>query len=571
MRASKAPPIDAAHWRLAVLLALATVAFMLALAPATMLWDRDEALYARTAVEMLRSGDFLLPTFNGATFAHKPPLIYWLMAGSLSVFGHGEFAVRLPSALGLAGAAFFTFLAGARLFGARAGLWAMTFLAISTMAVYLGSAAMLDAVLLLFVCAATWSFVELLYRPDRLLPLAAIFGAALALAQLTKGPVGPAVVVGTVLLTTLLLPKAQRPTLRSLAALAVSAIVSFAVFLAWAIPANTASGGALLGTGIGIHVIGRALAPMEGHGGSGVGGYLATLPVYAPVILIAIFPWILHFPATVSALLRREIGTARERAILWGWAAPTFVMFSLAATKLPHYIFPLMPAVMLAIAATVDSRLEGGLETASRWWLRAGAWIYGVSALAMLVAVVAALLMLREPVAITISVVFGVVCLAAAAIAVVRAQLREQVDLSGIILAIAMPFAYGLLFWLLVPTVEPEIKISRAVADEIRSTVPAGTPTFMTGYTEPSLVFYLDPPVGEVIATLPGDPAEAAAKLAAAPDFVLVATEERLEAIAAAPGAPGFDVRWRRSAINLNAGADRQTVVIARRGLAPGG
>ena len=59
--------------------------------------------------------------------------------------------------------------------------------------------------------------------------------------------------------------------------------------------------------------------------------------------------------------------------------------------------------------------------------------------------------------------------------------------------------------------------------------------------------------------------------LAAAPDFVLVATDERLDAIAAAAGAPGFDVRSRRSAINLNAGADRQTVVVARRGLAPGG
>ena len=256
----------------------------------------------------------------------------------------------------------------------------------------------------------------------------------------------------------------------------------------------------MLGTGIGIHVIGRALAPMEGHGGSGVGGYLATLPVYVPVVLIAVFPWILHFPATVSALLRGEIGGRHERAVLWGWMAPTFLMFSLAATKLPHYIFPLMPAVMLALAATIDARLEGGLDTASRWWLRAGAWIYGVSSVVMLVAVAGALLMLKEPVAITISVVFGVVCLAAAAFAVVRAQLSEQVDLAGVILAIAMPLAYGLLFWLLVPTVEPEIKLSRAIAEEIRSTVPAGTPAFMTGYTEPSLVFYLDPPVGR------GDP-----------------------------------------------------------------
>ena len=43
----------------AVLFAVVIALFLMVLMPATMLWDRDETLYARTGVEMLVSGTFL--------------------------------------------------------------------------------------------------------------------------------------------------------------------------------------------------------------------------------------------------------------------------------------------------------------------------------------------------------------------------------------------------------------------------------------------------------------------------------------------------------------------------------
>src|SRR5882762_4045158 len=54
----------------------------------------DEGRYVGVAWEMLRSGDWAVPTLNGLPFFHKPPLFYWITAGSMSLFGLHEEAAR---------------------------------------------------------------------------------------------------------------------------------------------------------------------------------------------------------------------------------------------------------------------------------------------------------------------------------------------------------------------------------------------------------------------------------------------------------------------------------------------
>ncbi|QNK71892.1 glycosyltransferase family 39 protein [Variovorax sp. PAMC28562] len=60
----------------------------------------DEGRYAGVALEMIRSGDWLVPRLDGLPFFHKPPLFYWIGAASMSVFGVSEWPARLPSVLG---------------------------------------------------------------------------------------------------------------------------------------------------------------------------------------------------------------------------------------------------------------------------------------------------------------------------------------------------------------------------------------------------------------------------------------------------------------------------------------
>lgn len=64
--------------------------------PTLLLWD--ESIYATSAIEMEKSGDYLVQyRLHGSTI--KSPLTPWLQILSMKVFGYNEFAVRLPSAI----------------------------------------------------------------------------------------------------------------------------------------------------------------------------------------------------------------------------------------------------------------------------------------------------------------------------------------------------------------------------------------------------------------------------------------------------------------------------------------
>ena len=91
-------------------------------------WRTDvvsmEGIIALGGRHMLESGDWLVPRLYGEIYAFKPPLAYWLAAGTEALFGRQtEFTLRLPTALcGLAlGLAFLVGMG--RMVGPRCGLY----------------------------------------------------------------------------------------------------------------------------------------------------------------------------------------------------------------------------------------------------------------------------------------------------------------------------------------------------------------------------------------------------------------------------------------------------------------
>src|SRR5574342_754431 len=79
---------------------LLAAALLLSFLPGRMaLLDPDEGRYAAAAREMAATGDLIVPRFNGEPRLNKPPLIYWLQAGSFSILGARETAARMPSLL----------------------------------------------------------------------------------------------------------------------------------------------------------------------------------------------------------------------------------------------------------------------------------------------------------------------------------------------------------------------------------------------------------------------------------------------------------------------------------------
>ena len=414
-------------WGAALALAGAIFAGLLALAGRTTLWDRDEPRFAQATVEMIASGDYLVPTFNGKLRPDKPALVYWLMSLPVRLLGPTAVAARLWSAAAMAAAALLTFATARRLLPARAGLWAMAVMATTPLAIVEGQAATTDAVLLAAVTAAMACFAAVLIPgAGRMATLAERrigghgspwpwlgLGVALGLAQLAKGPVGLAVPALAIAATLVISRRRQRagtgadaggaaaeamkagagvtaaavpmpvkpgamPPLAALARrAALAALLGVGIFCAWGVPANLATGGELARLGIGKHVVGRALGAMEGHGGAGWRGWAAGLPFYLVVTWIGFAPWVLWLPAAISAALGGRLGGERGRALLIGWSVPTLALMTLVATRLPHYVLPAWPALALAVGGTLEAERRGELAPRDRLWLRRGAWLLG--------------------------------------------------------------------------------------------------------------------------------------------------------------------------------------------------
>ena len=95
------------------------------------IWTPNESFYAEAVREMFESGNFLEFFYNYEPRYNKPPLTYWLIAASSSIFGLTEFAIRLPIVLMGIGSIWFTYLIGKLLYGPKGGLYAMVLMAFS--------------------------------------------------------------------------------------------------------------------------------------------------------------------------------------------------------------------------------------------------------------------------------------------------------------------------------------------------------------------------------------------------------------------------------------------------------
>ena len=91
--------------------------------------QQTEARYAEVAREMKASRDFLMPTLNGVPHVQKPPVTYWLTAGSMALFGENEIGARVPPLVAGLGTLALTAWIGMLWFNRRIGLLALIILA----------------------------------------------------------------------------------------------------------------------------------------------------------------------------------------------------------------------------------------------------------------------------------------------------------------------------------------------------------------------------------------------------------------------------------------------------------
>jgi 4-amino-4-deoxy-L-arabinose transferase-like glycosyltransferase len=152
------------------------------------LWDRDEPRYAQCSRQMLQTGDWVVPRLYDDLRTAKPPVIYWLQATAMSVFGENEFAARFPSAVGVALTLVLVGAAVRRAAGIEHAFWTVLVLASNVLVVVAAKSSLTDGVLLLLVTAGQLCLFQI-WRGRGTWPVVVALGLADGVALMTKGPV----------------------------------------------------------------------------------------------------------------------------------------------------------------------------------------------------------------------------------------------------------------------------------------------------------------------------------------------------------------------------------------------
>lgn len=344
-------------------------------------FDFDESYYRRVAEEILASGNWIVPTYNFKETAYKPPTYPWFIAATSLAFAEGGqisgLAARLPSLLATLG---MTLMVGATL---RRGVVGLLLAALVWGAALFpslgGSAVLIDPVFSFFLTPVLVILSGLsnaegnnaFHKPTSKQSL--IIGVCLAVACALKGPFGIVFPAVSIFVFAVVKPyarngKSLREALRSgvqSAALFGPPFVFAVVMSAFFYMFLYYSGGdVLVRRFFLVENLERATRKLEGHGGPFFYHFLVILVGGVPLVPMA-------FLALRNAVFARTL----RPNFAFVWVAVCVMFFSLAATKLPNYTWPIWPAVVLAVCLKMSEpkQLEiTAAHTPSRWQLIAG-------------------------------------------------------------------------------------------------------------------------------------------------------------------------------------------------------
>ena len=449
--------------------------------------DRDEARFAQATAQMLETGDAVNIRFQDAPRDKKPVGIHWLQAAAVDLVSSVEQrdirAYRLPSLLGAAAAAAAAAWGAAAFLSPGAALAAGLFLGGSFILSTEAFIAKTDAVLCAAVTLAMAALGRLYMQSRGGIPAGKsakpLFWLGLALSILVKGPVGPMVALLAVL-TLWMFDREVRWARRLSWTWGLVLVV--AIVGPWAMAITVATDGGFWGKAVGGDLAPKLAGAHENHGAA-PGLHLLLLPILA-------FPFAFLLPAAAVAAWRgrQEAGVRFALA----WAIPSWVVFEVLPTKLPHYTLPLYGAVAWLTAyglSQMEKSAVGGRLTG---------WIGVV--LALLGGLVVAALGIAAPLAYGgAGLVWGLIAALFAALAVAAAGIGflRKAPLAGLIVAGLFGIgAHGMIGGAVAPSLQPLWVSKRAAAlleatgQDPRDGVALG-PVATAGYAEPSLVFAL--------------------------------------------------------------------------------
>ena len=367
----------------AVLLALCLLAFLPGFMRTPPI-DRDEARFAQATKQMVETGDYVDIRYQDEVRYKKPVGIYWLQAASVTIGSalgvkDAQFKIwlyRVPSFIGATGGVLLTYWTALAFASRRAALLAGVMMASSILLGVEVRLAKTDAMLFLTVVAAMGAMARIYLgeggqgvRRQWVLPV--IFWTAIAGGILIKGPL-ILMIAGLTAAALIAFDRNARWLLALRPALGLLWVLL--LVLPWFAAIVLKSGNAFFSESVGHDMLSKVASGQESHGAP---------PGYYLLLFFGTFWPACIFSGLVAPAIWRDWRQPATRFLL-AWLIPSWLVFEIVVTKLPHYVLPLYPAIAILMAA----RIVPNNLSRKVWLERGGFWWFAVPLVAGLGAII---------------------------------------------------------------------------------------------------------------------------------------------------------------------------------------
>jgi 4-amino-4-deoxy-L-arabinose transferase-like glycosyltransferase len=299
--------------------------------------NRDYLRYAEVAREMIRSGDWIVPRFNGEIYLHKPPFLFWLIALPSNIYGAvTPFLARLPSAFFAWIGALVVYLWGRRIWDEdRDGLIAAGILISSGLYFTQGRLARTDMVFSVLILLSLY-FFYLSYQKEKNYGFAILCCVFMAMAALTKGPIG---LVFPFLIILFFLLRQRRLRLLIQREFLLGYLTMIFLFGLWMIPfIHRVSWDSALSVWQETRILTR----------------YSPFYVYGYRIWIDFAPWSIFLPFLIYYYWKKAKSQDEEFLILW--VISLYALLTLSPARSFKYILPAFPALALLTGGFLRKR-----------------------------------------------------------------------------------------------------------------------------------------------------------------------------------------------------------------------
>jgi 4-amino-4-deoxy-L-arabinose transferase-like glycosyltransferase len=330
------------------------------------LLSSGEARAGEIALEMMKTGDFLVPYLNEEILLTKPPLFHWLIICCYNLFGVSEFSSRIVSALAGILSVLCLYLLGKRFWGEKIGFIAALFLLTSPIFFWSARCARIDSLLLFFMTSSMYCF----WRGYEEIPKGRIWFFLwfifMGVGTLAKGPIAFIAPIFTVILFLFFIKKQMY--FRNLnwfwgIVLFICITAPWFIAIYFIVPHYKTEIFFIQQQGEWI----RGGGPREWYKGY----------IYIPHLFIGFLPWSLALPLVFKDTWKEFKNRDDKTVFLWIWSGIVFCIFFFVGKKVSRYILPLYPSISLLAAQVVVRRNINRMFL----WALAGLWSFIVLAI----------------------------------------------------------------------------------------------------------------------------------------------------------------------------------------------